>query len=75
MVRYKNLSRTSGIARFEFDADSITIEFEDGSTYLYDSEKPGRHEVEQMKVLARAGKGLCEYINKHVRSRYACKLK
>lgn len=36
MERYKNLGGHSSVQAFELGQDSITVEFNDGATYLYD---------------------------------------
>lgn len=70
MIRYQNLSGDSGIRSFEIDNNHIIIQFLNGATYRYGYKNPGRGHVEQMKKLARAGRGLATYINKHVRENY-----
>ncbi len=66
--------KKAGVSHFCIKADSIVLRFEDGSTYLYDYDRPGREQVEAMKKLARAGQGLTTYLNRNVRERYARKL-
>ena len=75
MHRYKSLSGHSGIRAFDIKQDSIKIEFNDGSIYLYDDKKPGPVHLAQMKKLAIKGQGLTTYINKWVRQNFAAKLK
>lgn len=74
MEIYKNLSGNSGVATFQISARSIAVEFKTGGTYLYDYNAPGRVEVEEMKRLARLGRGLATYINQQVRNRYERRL-
>lgn len=74
MERYKNKNGNSGIVAFEIKEKSIAIRFISGETYLYDYTVPGRREVEQMKKLAQAGRGLSTFISQSVRERYAAKL-
>jgi hypothetical protein len=74
MERYRNLGGDSGVRAYALRDDSIVVEFQDGSRYVYDHRTTGRAEVEQMKRLAILGKGLTAYINKHVRDRFAAKL-
>ncbi len=73
MTPYKNLSGTSGIAAFAITPYAIHVRFKGGSTpnYLYDYASTGEREVEAMKLLARAGRGLSTYIAQHVQDRYA----
>lgn len=73
MERYKNLGSDSGIAGYEISDDSIKVQFSDGSVYVYTFASAGESNIEQMKNLARNGQGLNEFINRHVRKRYAFK--
>ncbi len=75
MDRYENLSRDSGVVAYEIGDTSITVEFRDGSQYLYDSVQPGEEAVEEMKRLAVTGLGLATFINRAVRKNYARKLR
>lgn len=70
MEKYKNLGGDSNVNGYEFDADSITIEFKTGKLrfYLYDSVNPGGVYVTEMKRLAVQGHGLNSYIGKNLRS-------
>lgn len=75
METYKNLNGDSGITGYEIGYDQITVEFKDGSAYLYTNSSAGSNNIEQMKTLARNGKGLNSFINKYVRKLYAKKLR
>lgn len=75
MERYKNLGGDSGVVAYEIDSDSITVQFGDGSMYLYNYQSSGRENVEQMKKLAVAGEGLNSFIMRNVRKAYAAKLR
>jgi len=75
MKRYKNLNGNSGIRSYNFEKESITIEFADGSTYLYNYKTNGQRAIEIMKGLAEKGVGLTTYINQEVRDQYARKIK
>lgn len=75
MERYKNVSGDSGVACYEIGADSITVKFTTGATYLYNYQSAGRQHIEQMKSLAIAGHGLNGYIKRYVNSGYAKKLR
>lgn len=68
MTPYR-LAGDSGVTAFRSDAKAIAVKFVDGRQYTYAS--AGAHHIEQMKLLAQAGQGLCGYINKHVREKYA----
>lgn len=73
MQRYLNRSGESGILAYEIGDDSIVIRFETG-TYLYNYDKPGEGHVEQMKRLAKEGRGLATYVSRHVRENFAAKV-
>jgi hypothetical protein len=74
MEPYPARGGDSGVAAFEIRPEAIVLRFKDGGVYLYDRRKPGRHHVEQMKQLARAGRGLATYMNRNVRENYAARL-
>ena len=74
MERYKNLSGHSGVAGYGLGRSSITVEFEDGSRYLYTDASAGPENIRQMQQLARRGAGLATFINRVVRERYAQRL-
>lgn len=71
MKQYGIAHDDQGVAAYEIGDDFIRIQFVDGSVYVYDAVRPGRYHVEQMKILAEAGKGLTTYINRHVGKAYA----
>lgn len=75
MERYLNLGGDSGVRLYASGDDSITVQFSDGSVYLYNYQRPGQAAVEKMKELAQAGRGLNSYINRFVGKRYAAKLR
>ena len=75
MEKYQNLAGDSGIAAYQIESDSVTVQFNDGATYLYNYKSAGRHHIEAMKALATAGRGLSGYISKYVKERYAAKLR
>jgi hypothetical protein len=74
MERYRNLGGGSGVVAFEIAPRAITVQFADGGKYVYDHASPGKGHVAEMKRLAKAGRGLATYINRHVRENYARKL-
>jgi hypothetical protein len=74
MHRYKNADRDTGVVAYEVGKDSITIQFRDGSLYLYTATSAGPSTISQMKTLAKKGEGLTTYINQHVKDRYKEKL-
>lgn len=73
MEPYTNLSRQSGVSAFQIGTDNLQVQFKDGSTYVYDYSSAGSKNVEQMKTLARNGRGLNSFINKYVKDRYSRK--
>jgi hypothetical protein len=75
MERYKNLSGDSVVVAYEIGSDSITIQFRDGSVYLYNYQSAGSSNVEHMKALAISGQGLNSFINRVVKKKYASKLR
>lgn len=75
MPRYANLGGDSGVVRYEIDKQSITVEFNDGSAYLYTYDSAGASNIERMKSLARRGEGLNEFIKKHVNKAYERRLR
>lgn len=73
--RYQNLTGDSGIAAYKIENDSVTVEFNDRATYLYNYMSAGRNHIETMKALAIAGQGLSSFISKYVRKGYAAQLR
>jgi hypothetical protein len=69
--RYANLSGNSGVVAYQADADSITVKFADGRSYLYTNESAGADSVEYMKRLAARGQGLSAFISTVVKNGYA----
>ena len=75
MERYKNLGGNSNVIAYEIGIDFITVEFSDKSRYLYNYQSAGSENIEQMKKLAVAGRGLNSFINRVVKYKYAKKLR
>jgi len=75
MERYKNLGRDSNVAAYELGAGSITVQFNDGSVYLYTDRSAGAANLAELQRLAQFGQGLNSYINRYVRKGYAQKLR
>lgn len=71
---YANLGGDSGVVRYEIDEQSITVEFSDGSAYLYTYASAGESNIERMKSLAKRGEGLNEFIKRRVNKAYERKL-
>lgn len=75
MTDYKNLSEQSNVSRYQIGSDFIIVEFQtinnDGcNTYKYTYKSAGKNNIEEMKKLATAGKGLNSFINKYTRKDY-----
>ena len=68
MENYKNLGNDSGVTAFEIGKDYILVQFKN-HTYEYNYITPGEVHTNNMKSLARRGKGLNGYINKYVRAK------
>jgi hypothetical protein len=75
MTRYANLNLDSAVLSYEIAEDSITVEFDTRSVYLYTYASAGTANIEQMKILAIAGRGLCSFIGRVVKKQYARKLR
>jgi len=74
MQRYRNLNGNSGVLAYEIEEDSIKVKFSGGDVYLYTVASTGRDNIEAMKALAVAGRGLSTFISRYVREEYASKL-
>jgi len=75
MKPYRNLSGRSGVRAYQPGPGAIAVEFADGAVYLYTRDSAGAAAVARMLELARAGRGLSTYISRHVRERYAERLR
>ncbi|RAP57857.1 hypothetical protein [Oleiagrimonas sp. MCCC 1A03011] len=75
MERYMNLGGDSGVIAYELGDDSITVQFNDGSIYLYTSQSAGSGNLAEMQRLAQTGQGLNSFIRRIVRKGYAQKLR
>ena len=70
MRPYANLSGDSGILAYEPGPTFIRVQFRSGAPYVYTYESVGRDNVERMKELAVAGRGLGTFISQHREVRY-----
>ena len=73
MQRYRNLNGDSGVLAYQIGGSAIAVKFRNGDVYDYTYASAGRANIEQMKRLARAGRGLSTFISRHVHDRYAGK--
>jgi len=69
--RYKNLSGNSNVFGYEIGPGKITVQFGDGSVYLYTNQSAGAASINEMHRLARVGQGLNSYIGRVVKKGYA----
>ena len=70
MQPYKNKSNDSGVSHYHIGKEEIHIQFKGNSdVYIYTYELSGKRHIEQMKILAKAGKGLGTYISQHAEVR------
>ena len=75
MVRYQNLGGNSGVYAYEIGNGNITVQFNDGATYLYTTASAGTYNISYMQQLAVAGRGLNSFISTTVKKGYATKLR
>lgn len=75
MIRYRDITGTSGVTAYETGTDSISVEFNHDATYLYTYASTGKRMVERMKQLAADGKGLSTYISRKVKEKFESKIK
>lgn len=71
MTPYKNLGGDSNVVAYETGPDFIRVQFSRGEIYLYTYASAGSANIEHMKRLAEAGRGLNSFINTAVRKAYA----
>lgn len=71
MERYRNLQGNSGITSYTIGRNSIIVAFKGGHTYKYNYAVTGKEHVQNMKTLAREGRGLSTYISRYVKDLYA----
>ncbi|MDR3113176.1 MAG: hypothetical protein LBU09_02245 [Endomicrobium sp.] len=68
---YKNKSGSSGITDYWLGRDYITVKFASSPRrYKYSYKSAGKENVKTMQKLAKAGRGLNSYINRHAKSLY-----
>jgi hypothetical protein len=71
MNSYANLNGNSGVAEYQISETSIRVKFiTSPDSYVYTCRKPGKIHVDEMKRLAKSGRGLATYINQKVRKNY-----
>lgn len=75
LIRYKNLSGASKVARYEIAKDSVTVRFADSSVYIYTNQSADPVNISKMKTLAVAGKGLGTFIDANLKDRFMRKIR
>ena len=75
MERYRNLSGDSGVRAYEIGQGAITVQFDDGASYLYNNQSAGNANIAEMQRLAALGQGLNSFISRVVRKKYAQKFR
>ncbi|HZV67697.1 MAG TPA: hypothetical protein VFG03_22655 [Telluria sp.] len=73
MERYRALGGDSGVVAYQIGERAIAVQFHSGEIYHYTYASAGRRNIERMKRLARAGKGLSTFISQHVHDACASK--
>lgn len=73
MQKYKDITGHSGVTDFEIGKDYIKVRFKSREVYNYSHTNPGKKQVETMKELALAGKGLSTFISQFVKDEYESK--
>jgi len=74
MTPYRDWDRDSGIRAYAIGSTHVDVAFKDGAVYRYTSLSAGQANIDRMIVLARAGNGLKQFINRAVKKRYSERL-
>lgn len=72
---YKNKSGDSKVARFQLLKGAVTVVFTDRSAYRYTNQSATPGNIQKMKELAVAGKGLGTFISTHLKDRFSRKVR
>lgn len=75
MERYANRNGDSGVSTYEIGPTYIIVGFIKGGVYEYTYASAGQNNIETMKNYALAGRGLCSFIQRHVKKGYSRKLR
>ena len=73
MNPYKNLSEESGVKAYEIQEEGIRVQFLSDDVYYYSNDIPGKKHVDEMKRLAKKGRGLATYISQNIRKNFEYK--
>ncbi len=74
MTPYRDWDRDYGIRAYDIGSTHVDVAFKDGAVYRYTSLSAGQANIDRMIVLARAGDGLNQFINRAVKKRYSERL-
>ena len=75
LALYKNLSKASKVVRYEILKDRVTVRFVDNSVYIYSNQSATPGNIEKMKTLAMAGKGLSTFIDTNLKDKWMTKVR
>ena len=75
LTLYKNLSKASKVFRYEILKDRVTVRFVDNSIYIYSNQSATPGNIEKMKSLAQAGKGLSTFIDTNLKDKWMKKVR
>ena len=70
MTPYANSAGNSGVVAYQIGADRITVQFIGGDIYVYTIASAGVKNINQIKQLAVAGRGLSTFISTTVKDKY-----
>lgn len=70
MTPYANQSGRSAVVAYCIEDNAIIVEFKGRRRYCYTDRSAGHANVEHMKQLARAGRGLGTFITRNLRDDY-----
>lgn len=74
MEDYHHITGNTPIKRYAIDSEHITVQFKNNEVYQYSYASAGKHHIETMKLLAKAGWGLESYIEHVVKQGYSRQL-
>lgn len=64
MTEYANYSGNSSVVAYDYGTDAIIVVFKSRKAYEYRASNVGFENIRQMIALARAGQGLCSFIQR-----------
>lgn len=73
-VLYKG-RKDSKVVRYEILKDMVTLQFKDSSSYVYTNQSATPENIEKMKKLATAGKGLGTFVEANLKDLYMRKVR